>query len=107
MLMEHQFDGSPQSGVSVETAGLMLGQPPFQSNGRRPDIVRAVGAAEDIEVGAHIDVAFFETPLRGLLRMTETQLTLASFCRLLRPGGMGSPLARTRRPQLVNETSPT
>ena len=35
------------------------------------------------------------------------QLTLTSFCRLLRPGGNCSPLARTRRPQLVNDTSPT
>jgi hypothetical protein len=32
MLMEHQFDGSPQGGVSVEIAGLMLGHPPFQSS---------------------------------------------------------------------------
>ena len=35
------------------------------------------------------------------------QSTLTSFCRLRRLGGSGSPLALTRRPQLVNETSPT
>ena len=33
--------------------------------------------------------------------------TLTNFCKLLRPGGSSSPLARTRRPQLVNDTSPT
>ena len=40
-------------------------------------------------------------------RVVGHQATLTSFCRLLRPGGIGSPRARTRRPQLVNETSPT
>jgi hypothetical protein len=38
---------------------------------------------------------------------TGGQLTFTSFCRLRRPDGKGSPLARTRRPQLVKETSPT
>src|ERR1700730_4912495 len=40
----------------------------------------------------------------GLQR--QYQLTFTSFCRLRRPGGIGSPLARTRRPQLVKLTSP-
>jgi hypothetical protein len=37
----------------------------------------------------------------------RAQSTLTSFCRARRPGGICSPLARTRRPQLVNDTSPT
>jgi hypothetical protein len=35
------------------------------------------------------------------------QSTLTSFCNARNPTGSGSPLARTRRPQLVKDTSPT
>ena len=39
--------------------------------------------------------------------LRHLQAALTNFCRLLRPVGICSPRARTRRPQLVNETSPT
>ena len=47
------------------------------------------------------------SPAGGVRGNGSHQLTLTSFCRLRRPGGISSPLARTRRPQLVKLTSPT
>ncbi len=54
-----------------------------------------------------LDSGFGPSGRPGMAVKRRHHPTLTSFCRLLSPGGIGSPLARTRRPQLVNETSPT
>ena len=49
MLMEDQNHRPPKRRIAVEGAGFMFGNPRFKLATRCADIVRAVGAADDID----------------------------------------------------------
>src|SRR4051794_38457811 len=54
MLVEHQLHWPTQSRVAFESSTLMLSQSLFQSGSGGPDVVGAVGAAQDVEIRAHL-----------------------------------------------------
>jgi len=73
ILMEDEGYRPPAGGVAVAGDGLMFGEALFQVAACRADIVRAIGAAQDVEISVHFVCPSprpsFETPLRGFLRM--------------------------------------
>jgi hypothetical protein len=52
ILMEDRGYRPTAGGIAVKRACLVLGDPRFQP-ARRPDVVRAIGAAQNVEVSAH------------------------------------------------------
>lgn len=85
VLMEHQNDRTPASGVTMVSARLMLGHSSLQAPDRRADIIRAIGATKHVEISAH---GFLQAvrpsrrALRALLRMTEDREEALTRCSL-------------------------
>jgi hypothetical protein len=52
-LLEGESDRSPTRRIAVENSGLMLREALIKAAARRADIVRAVGAAQNVEMSAH------------------------------------------------------
>ena len=52
-LVKHQTDWPPTRGVAIKNASLMLGHAPFQAVPGRPNVIRAVGAMQYVEVSTH------------------------------------------------------
>src|SRR5216683_7421850 len=61
-LLKHQLYWPPIRGVAVIGASLMFVDTPLQAIARRPDVIRAVGTAEDIKNSTHLIAA--EAPAR-------------------------------------------
>src|SRR6185437_365693 len=53
MLLKYQLYRSAQRGVAIENARLVLGEPFFKAGDRCADVIRAIGAAENVEPSAH------------------------------------------------------
>jgi hypothetical protein len=52
-LLEGESDRSPTRRITVENSGLMLREALIKAAARRADVVRAIGAAQNVEMSAH------------------------------------------------------
>src|SRR5262249_1505692 len=56
ILLEDELDRPAACGIAAKAAGIVLREPILQRGARAADVVRAVGAAEDVDVSVHWSV---------------------------------------------------
>jgi len=67
ILMEDEGYRPTAGGVAVECAGLMFGETLLKADACGADILRAIGAAQDVEINIHLISLFTSHPSRRRL----------------------------------------